>query len=84
MRLVGPKGQSGRVWKISPPPGFDPWTVQPILILYTEYANLAHVVVVECKFYDEESHRFHLHGMLHNQTGDLCPYHNVVAFLLLV
>ena len=26
-RLGGPQGQSGRVWKISPPPGFDPWTV---------------------------------------------------------
>jgi len=57
MRLVGPKGQSGRVWKISPPPGFDPWTVQPIVSLYTEYVNLAHVVVVECQFYGE-CHRF--------------------------
>jgi len=70
MRLVGPNGQSGRVWKISPPPGFDPWTVQPIVGLYTEYANLAHVVVVECQFYDEECHRFHLHSMLHNPIGD--------------
>jgi hypothetical protein len=29
-RLVGPKGQSGWVQKISPPPGFDPQTIQPI------------------------------------------------------
>jgi hypothetical protein len=28
-RLGGPQGQSGRVRKISPPPGFDPRTVQP-------------------------------------------------------
>jgi len=27
-RLDGPQGRSGQVWKISPPPGFDPWTVQ--------------------------------------------------------
>ena len=31
MRLGGLQGRSGRVWKISPPPGFDPWAVQPIL-----------------------------------------------------
>ena len=27
---VGPRGRSGRVRKISPPPGFDPRTVEPI------------------------------------------------------
>jgi len=32
-----PQGWSGQVWKISPPPGFDPWTVQPIAIHYTGY-----------------------------------------------
>jgi hypothetical protein len=29
-RLGGPQGRSGRVRKISPPPGFDLRTVQPI------------------------------------------------------
>ena len=29
-RLGGPQGRSGQVRKISPPPGFDPWTVQPV------------------------------------------------------
>ena len=29
-RLVGPQGRSGRVRKISPPPGFDLWTVQHV------------------------------------------------------
>ena len=29
-RLGGPQGRSGRVLKISPPPGFDPRTVQPV------------------------------------------------------
>ena len=30
-RLGGPQGRSGRVWKISPTPGFDPRTVQSIV-----------------------------------------------------
>ena len=31
-RLVGPQCRSGQVRKISPPPGFDPRTVQPVAI----------------------------------------------------
>jgi hypothetical protein len=30
-RLGGPQGRPGRVRKISPPPGFDPLTVQPVV-----------------------------------------------------
>ena len=30
MRVVRPQGRSGQVRKISPPPGFDPRTVQPV------------------------------------------------------
>ena len=37
-RLGGPQGQSGRVQKIWLPPGFDPWTVQPIASRYTDWA----------------------------------------------
>jgi hypothetical protein len=37
--LGGPKGQSGRVRKISPPPGFDPRTVQPVVSRYTDWAT---------------------------------------------
>ena len=33
-RLDGPQGQSGRVQKILPAPGFDPRTVQPSKSLY--------------------------------------------------
>jgi hypothetical protein len=29
-KLGGPQGRSGQVWKISPPPGFDPRIVQPV------------------------------------------------------
>ena len=37
-RLGGPQGWSGRVRKISPTPGFDPRTVQPVVISYTNFA----------------------------------------------
>jgi len=26
------------VWKISPTPGFDPWTLEPVPSRYTDYA----------------------------------------------
>jgi len=38
-RLGGPQGRSGQVRKISPPPEFDPRTVQPVASRYTEYAT---------------------------------------------
>ena len=34
--LGGLQSQSGRVRKISPPPGFDPRTVQPVTGRYTD------------------------------------------------
>jgi hypothetical protein len=37
-RLCGPQGRSGRVRKISPPPGFDPQTVQLVASRYTDWA----------------------------------------------
>jgi hypothetical protein len=36
-RLGGPQGRSGQVRKNSPPPGFDPRTVQPVASRYTYY-----------------------------------------------
>ena len=38
-RLGGPQGRSGQVRKISPPPGFDPWTVQPVGSRYNDGAT---------------------------------------------
>jgi len=35
-RLGGPQDRSGGVQNISPPPGFDPRTVQPEAIRYTD------------------------------------------------
>jgi hypothetical protein len=37
MRLGGPQSRSGQVRKNSPPPGFDPRTVQPVASRYTVY-----------------------------------------------
>ena len=39
MRLGGHQGRSGLVRKISPPPGFDPRTVQPVGSRYTDDAT---------------------------------------------
>jgi hypothetical protein len=38
-RVSGPQGRSGQVRKISPPPGFDPRTVQPVDSRYTVWAT---------------------------------------------
>jgi len=35
-RLGEPQGWSGQVWKILPPPGFDPLTEQPLASHYTD------------------------------------------------
>jgi hypothetical protein len=37
--LGGPQGRFGQMRKISPPPGFDPQTVQPVASCYTDYAT---------------------------------------------
>jgi hypothetical protein len=37
-RLGGPKRHSGRMRQNSPPPGFDPLTVQPVASRYTDCA----------------------------------------------
>jgi hypothetical protein len=42
-RLGGPQGRSGRVRKISPPPGFDPRIVQAVASRYTDYTISAHL-----------------------------------------
>ena len=44
-RLGGPQGRSGQVQKISPPPGFDPQTVQPVASHYTDWATRPTVIV---------------------------------------
>jgi hypothetical protein len=46
-RLVKPQGRSGRVLKISPPPGFDPRTVQFVASRYTDCAIPPHAEYVD-------------------------------------
>jgi hypothetical protein len=41
-RLGGLQGRSGRVRKISPLPGFDPQTVQPVASRYTYWVIPVH------------------------------------------
>ena len=36
-RLGEPQSLSGQVWKTSPPRGFDPQTIQPIVRHHTDY-----------------------------------------------
>jgi hypothetical protein len=48
-RLGGPQGRSGRVRKLSPPPGFDPRTVYPVASRLSTYINtLAHATRGRC------------------------------------
>jgi len=41
MRLGGPQGRYGLVRKITPAPGIDPRTVQPVASRYTDWATSA-------------------------------------------
>ena len=38
-RLGDPQSRSGQVQKISPPPGFNPRTIQPVASRYTDLAT---------------------------------------------
>jgi len=50
-RLGGLQGRSGQVWKISPPPGFDTQTFQPVASRYTDYAiRPTHCNILSPKF----------------------------------
>jgi hypothetical protein len=39
--MVRPQGRSGLMRKFSPPPGFDPRTLQPVASRYTDWAIAA-------------------------------------------
>jgi hypothetical protein len=45
-RLGGPQGRAERAWWISPPPGFDPRTVQSVVSRYTDWAKPAHIIII--------------------------------------
>ena len=50
-RLGGLQSRSGQVRKISPPPGFDPRTVQPVASRYTDYDIPAPLPDWETKYF---------------------------------
>ena len=45
-RLGGPQGRSGRVWKISPPPGSDARSVQPVVSHCNDWDTLTHYLKI--------------------------------------
>ena len=45
-RLGGPQGRSGQVRNISPAPGLDPRTVQPVASRCTDWAIAAHPYIL--------------------------------------
>jgi hypothetical protein len=53
-RLGGPQGRSGWVLKISPQPGFDLRTVQPVESRYTDYAIPAQLDTVVSWIYRKQ------------------------------
>ena len=55
-RLGGPKGRSGWVRIMSPPPGFDPGPSKPVAIRYTDYA-IPPLVITNVGYYKAGSQR---------------------------
>ena len=45
-RLGGPQGRSGRLQKISPQPGFDSRTVQPVASRYTDWTIPVLIIII--------------------------------------
>ena len=77
-KLGGPQARSGRVRKISPPPGFDTQTVQPVASRCTDYVipaatyPCAEEYLHRCNkatnmFHRDEAHFMGVHfvGLLH-------------------
>jgi hypothetical protein len=64
-RLSGPQGRCGRVRKISPPPGFDTRTVQPVASRYTDWAIAAHNLLNTAWYFTQVRVRYQL-------TVDMC------------
>ena len=76
-RLGGPQGQSERVWNISPEPGFDPRTVQPVASRYTDWAIPAYITLYYVGNVVRLSHRCgltrHFPGIWCLVTGRFLP-----------
>jgi hypothetical protein len=85
-RLGGPQGRSGRMRKISPPPGFDTRTVHSVASRYTDSAIPAHKKPVSA---EEETGRnpesvwtFRRTEISHDPAGNqisACPARTIVT-----
>jgi hypothetical protein len=69
---VGPRAGLDRL-KISPPPGFDPWTVQPVVSRYTNRASRPMMSYDTRNINDNKRLSFKLHitlirGLLRNKS----------------
>jgi hypothetical protein len=65
-RLGGPQGRSGRVRKISPLPGFDPRTVQPVASRFIDGAISTHLFITYHRFFANSSSELHEVAVYYN------------------
>ena len=77
--LGRPQGRSGRVRKISSPPGFDPRTVQPVRSRYTDWAIAAHTSTwqdfrKECNWAEELKDVMKVFEVTHNDWSKSCLF----------
>jgi hypothetical protein len=66
-----PRGRSGLVLNVLPPPGFDPLTVQPVAGRCTNYATPSSSILCNFQYLDSLMCRFHL--LLITATSDFFP-----------
>jgi hypothetical protein len=71
-RRRGPRGVPGQARKISPPPGFDPRTVQPIANPYTDRPNPDHFHIVKPMTIVNTMHSFSPRSRWQNVTTVFC------------
>jgi hypothetical protein len=77
-RLRGPQGRSGRVQKISPPRGFDPRTVQPVVSRYSDWATRPADNINILLYFRNFS--TYLNNLNWNSEGKLFPFHAMKAY----
>jgi hypothetical protein len=68
-RLGGPQGRSGQVRKISPSPGFDTRTVQPVATCYNDYATRPKSVRMKPKYLYMRQINFSAHTVNYASVG---------------
>ena len=75
-RLGESQSQSGRMWKISSPPGFDPRTAQPVASRYTDWAIPARILVVQPSDCSLTKERLSVQLSIMNISGSTTELHD--------